>query len=130
MKKAIVLVMALLMVTCVFAGCGEETKAPATEPETVNVPKDAAVITAITSGEVYGKDVSTFMADVTIKNNKASGTLPYVTQYSGYTAAQGDLEGKMVSEYVSTLDRFRVSVAQIKIINSPTSPYFMVVETK
>ncbi|MBQ2818974.1 MAG: DUF11 domain-containing protein [Clostridia bacterium] len=95
MKKAIVLVMALLMVTCVFAGCGEETKTPATEPETVNVPKDAAVITAITSGEVYGKDVSTFMADITIKNNKASGTLPYVAQYSGYTAAQGDLEGKM-----------------------------------
>ncbi len=93
MKKAIVLVMALLMVACVFAGCGDE-KTPA-QSETVNVPKDAAVITAITSGEVYGKDVSTFMSDVTIKNNKASGVLPYVAQYSGYTAAQGDLEGKM-----------------------------------
>ncbi len=43
---------------------------------------------------------------------------------------EGDAEGKMVSEYLSTLDRFRMSVAQIKIINSPTSPYFMVVETK
>ena len=43
---------------------------------------------------------------------------------------EGDLEGKMVTEYLSTLDRFRMSVAQIKIINSPTSPYFMVVETK
>lgn len=43
---------------------------------------------------------------------------------------EGDAEGRMVSEYLSTLDRFRVSVAQIKIINSPTSPYFMVVETK
>ena len=43
---------------------------------------------------------------------------------------EGDAEGRMVSEYLSTLDRFRVSVAQIKIINSPASPYFMVVETK
>ena len=43
---------------------------------------------------------------------------------------EGDAEGRMVSEYLSTLDRFRMSVAQIKIINSPTSPYFMVVETK
>jgi hypothetical protein len=51
-----------------------------------------------------------------------------VAIYPGHE--EGDLEGKMVSEYLSTLDRFRVSVAQIKIINSPTSPYFMVVETK
>lgn len=51
-----------------------------------------------------------------------------VAIYPGHE--EGDAEGKMVSEYLSTLDRFRVSVAQIKIINSPTSPYFMVVETK
>ena len=43
---------------------------------------------------------------------------------------EGDLEGKMVTEYLSTLDRFVYSIAQIKIINSPTSPYFMIVETK
>ena len=51
-----------------------------------------------------------------------------VAIYPGHE--EGDAEGKMVSEYLSTLDRFRYSVAQIKIINSPTSPYFMVVETK
>ena len=43
---------------------------------------------------------------------------------------EGDLEGKMVTEYLSGLDRFTYSIAQIKIINSPTSPYFMIVETK
>lgn len=43
---------------------------------------------------------------------------------------EGDLEGKMVTEYLSGLDRFVYSIAQIKIINSPTSPYFMIVETK
>ena len=43
---------------------------------------------------------------------------------------EGDLEGKMVTEYLSGLDRFVYSIAQIKIINSPTSPYFMIIETK
>lgn len=51
-----------------------------------------------------------------------------VAIYPGHE--EGDLEGKMVSEYLSTLDRFVYSVAQIKIINSPTSPYFMIIETK
>ena len=51
-----------------------------------------------------------------------------VAIYPGHE--EGDAEGKLVSEYLSSLDRFRVSVAQIKIINSPTSPYFMAVETK
>lgn len=51
-----------------------------------------------------------------------------VAIYPGHE--EGDLEGKMVNEYLSTLDRFVYSVAQIKIINSPTSPYFMIVETK
>ena len=32
--------------------------------------------------------------------------------------------------YLSGLDRFVYSIAQIKIINSPTSPYFMIIETK
>ena len=51
-----------------------------------------------------------------------------VAIYPGHE--EGDAEGKMVSEYLSSLDRFKYSVAQIKIINSPTSPYFMIVETK
>lgn len=51
-----------------------------------------------------------------------------VAVYPGH--AEGDAEGKMVSEYLSTLNRFVYSVAQIRIINSPTSPFFMVVETK
>ena len=51
-----------------------------------------------------------------------------VAIYPGHE--EGDLEGKMVSEYLSSLDRFTYSIAQIKIINSPTSPYFMIIETK
>ncbi len=51
-----------------------------------------------------------------------------IAVYPGHE--EGDLEGKMIFEYLSSLDRFKYSVAQIKIINSPTSPYFMIVETK
>ena len=51
-----------------------------------------------------------------------------IAVYPGHE--EGDLEGKMVEDYLSSLDRFTYSIAQIKIINSPTSPYFMIVETK
>lgn len=51
-----------------------------------------------------------------------------VAIYPGHE--EGDLEGQMVCEYLSSLDRFTYSIAQIKIINSPTSPYFMIIETK
>ncbi len=51
-----------------------------------------------------------------------------VAIYPGH--AEGEAEGKMVCEYLATLDRFRYSVAQIRILNSPTSPYFMAIETK
>ena len=51
-----------------------------------------------------------------------------VAVYPGH--AEGEAEGKLVCEYLSTLDRFRYSVAQIRIINSPTSPFFMAIETK
>ncbi len=51
-----------------------------------------------------------------------------IAVYPGHE--EGDAEGKMVSEYLSSLNRFVYSVAQIRIINSPTSPFFMVVETK
>ncbi len=51
-----------------------------------------------------------------------------VAVYPGH--AEGEAEGRLVCEYLSTLDRFRYSVAQIRIINSPTSPFFMAIETK
>ena len=43
---------------------------------------------------------------------------------------EGDAEGKMICEYLSSLDRRKICATQIKILNSPTSPYFIVIETK
>ena len=36
----------------------------------------------------------------------------------------------MVCEYLASLSRFKVCVTRVQIINSPTSPYFLMVETK
>ncbi len=48
--------------------------------------------------------------------------------YPGH--AEGDAEGKMICEYLSTLVRFKLCATRINILNSPTSPYFYIVEAK
>ena len=51
-----------------------------------------------------------------------------IAVYPGH--AEGDAEGKMVLDYLSTLDRRAICCTLIRIINSPTSPFFIVVEKK
>ncbi len=49
-----------------------------------------------------------------------------VAIYPGH--AEGDAEGKALEEIFNKIDRHAISVMKIKIINSPTSPYFFVLE--
>ena len=51
-----------------------------------------------------------------------------VAVYPGH--AEGDAEGKMICDYLATLDRRKLCCTKIQILNSPTSPYFIVIETK
>ena len=51
-----------------------------------------------------------------------------IAVYPGHP--EGDAEGKMIQEYLSTLSRFVYCVTQVRIVNSPTSPYFLMIETK
>ena len=51
-----------------------------------------------------------------------------IAVYPGHP--EGDLEGKMLEEYFETLSRFKVCVTKVKIVNSATSPYFFMIETK
>ena len=51
-----------------------------------------------------------------------------VAVYPGHP--EGYEEGVLLREYFSTLSRFEVSVSQFQIVNSPTSPYFFIVEKK
>lgn len=51
-----------------------------------------------------------------------------VAVYPGHP--EGDAEGKMIEEYLSGLSRFKICATKVKITNSPTSPYFFMIETK
>jgi hypothetical protein len=51
-----------------------------------------------------------------------------VAVYPGHE--EGTLEGIAVEEYFASLSRFKVCCTKIKIVNSPTSPFFFVIETK
>ena len=51
-----------------------------------------------------------------------------IAVYPGHP--EGDAEGKEITEYLSTLSRFKVCCTKVQIVNSVTSPYFMMIETK
>ena len=49
-----------------------------------------------------------------------------VAIYPGHE--EGALEGEMLREYFKTLSRFKICPSEFRILNSPTSPYFFLVE--
>lgn len=49
-----------------------------------------------------------------------------IAVYPGH--AEGTLEGRLLEEYLSELDRHEFSASQFRIVNSPTSPFFFAVE--
>ena len=49
-----------------------------------------------------------------------------VAIYPGHE--EGALEGEMLREYFSSLSRFRICASEFHILNSPTSPYFYLLE--
>ncbi len=58
----------------------------------------------------------------------AHGGALTVAVYPGHN--EGDLEGRELREFYATLDRRRICCTEIKIINSPTAPYFTLIEKK
>lgn len=51
-----------------------------------------------------------------------------VAVYPGHE--EGEREGEMLDAYFRTLDRKKICVTRIQIINSPSSPFFFVCEKK
>ncbi len=51
-----------------------------------------------------------------------------VAVYPGHP--EGALEGKELEQYFSTISRFKHSISQFRMLNSPESPFFMIIETK
>ena len=54
------------------------------------------------------------------------GGVLLVAVYPGHP--EGAAEGRELTEYFSALSRFKYSITQIRIINSPDSPFFTVIE--
>jgi hypothetical protein len=48
--------------------------------------------------------------------------------YPGH--AEGTLEGELIEEMLSKLDRKQICATKFKIVNSPTSPFFFLIEKK
>ena len=51
-----------------------------------------------------------------------------VAVYPGHP--EGEAEGRELQEYFASLSRFKYSIAVFRMVNSPTSPFFFVIETK
>ena len=51
-----------------------------------------------------------------------------IAVYPGHP--EGEAEGKLICEYLSTLSRYKICATRVQILNSPTSPFFIVVENK
>ncbi len=51
-----------------------------------------------------------------------------IAVYPGHE--EGSLEGEMLASYFPSLDRRKICVSRFNIMNSPTSPYFFIVEKK
>ena len=51
-----------------------------------------------------------------------------IAVYPGHE--EGEAEGKMICDYLSGISRHKVCATLVKIINSPPSPFFIMVETK
>ena len=48
-----------------------------------------------------------------------------VAIYPGHE--EGDLEGKMICDYLANVSRHKVCATKVNILNSPSSPYFIVI---
>ena len=51
-----------------------------------------------------------------------------VAVYPGHE--EGYHEGVLLEEYFRTLSRFEMSISKFQIVNSPTSPFFFIIEKK
>ena len=51
-----------------------------------------------------------------------------IAVYPGHD--EGSVEGNLLYEMLSQISRFKLCISQFKIINSPTSPFFYMIESK
>ena len=81
-----------------------------------------------------GKKAVTTMRETTLPAVRAAiellapdGVL-IVAIYPGHK--EGELEGEELREYFKTLSKYKICASEFHILNSPTSPYFYLIESK
>ncbi len=86
-------------------------------------------------GYLPGSDKSiTTMRDTTLAAIDAAidlmdkDAIILIAVYPGH--AEGDIEGRLVGERLALLDRKKYTVACFKMVNSPTSPFFYIIESR
>ena len=100
-----------------------------------HIPEKSASAVVFNLGYLPGSDKSvTTLRESTMKAVEAALRLLeddgglLIAVYPGHE--EGTLEGNMLTEYFSTLDRRKICISQLRIVNSPTSPFFFLVEKR
>ena len=78
--------------------------------------------------ELTTKRSSTLPAVKSAMEMLGEDSILLVAVYPGHP--EGAAEGEELTEYLSTISRFKYSIACFRMVNSPESPFFFVIETK
>ena len=78
--------------------------------------------------ELTTKRSSTLPAVKSAMEMLGEDSILLVAVYPGHP--EGAAEGEELTQYFSTTSRFKYSIAQFRMVNSPESPFFFVIETK
>lgn len=73
------------------------------------------------------RDTTMVAIEAAIDLLDADGAL-LIAVYPGHE--EGTIEGNLIDEFLSTLDRKQLCACKFKIVNSPTSPFFFLVERR
>ena len=94
-------------------------------PGTVFPDVSIGRVTAVRRREGLGRRIVLAAIDAAI-SMMDTDAIVLIAIYPGH--AEGELEGRLVGEKLSKLDRHDYTVACFRMMNSPTSPYFYIVE--
>ena len=78
--------------------------------------------------QVYTLRETTLPAEEAAIDILADDGVLIIAIYPGHE--EGALEGDMLRESFATLSRFKICASEFRILNSPTSPYFFLIEKK
>ena len=128
------LLTAILLTTTVTAAIPVTLSAAVSDPASVNYAEGQTWDDRVGSPTVTATERGVIMTN--IRNSWDSAGIDLLAPdgailcavYPGH--AEGTLEGELIEEMLSKLDRRQICATKFKIVNSPTSPFFFLIEKK